>query len=217
MDNAFFAKLMEFKEVIQGFVSNTGSGWATTGTTTLTGNVEIEGDGHSIGIIAPSITLLGTSDAAIDIFNDGITNIGDPDTGAKITINGAEQGNTIELSGGEVGIGGAAVEGAALAVEGNLLVKGGSYPSGFQKIDTANAYAFMGDANADNNGTSIIVDEGGTIVGTPNTIVLSAAGGIKADVAIPAYTNNAAAVAAIGTGKLYYTDVAGEYIVKMSH
>jgi hypothetical protein len=31
------------------------------------------------------------------------------------------------------------------------------------------------------------------------------------------YANNAAAVAAIGTGNLYYTDVAGEYIVKMSH
>jgi len=34
---------------------------------------------------------------------------------------------------------------------------------------------------------------------------------------IPAYANNATAVAAIGAGKLYYTDVAGEYILKLSH
>lgn len=34
---------------------------------------------------------------------------------------------------------------------------------------------------------------------------------------IPAYANNAAAFAAIGANKLYYTDVAGEYIVKLSH
>jgi len=34
---------------------------------------------------------------------------------------------------------------------------------------------------------------------------------------IPAYANNAAAVSAIGAGKLYYTDVAGEYVLKLSH
>jgi len=34
---------------------------------------------------------------------------------------------------------------------------------------------------------------------------------------IPAYANNTAAVAAIGAGKLYYTDVAGEYVLKLSH
>ncbi len=34
---------------------------------------------------------------------------------------------------------------------------------------------------------------------------------------IPAYANNAAAVAAIGANKLYYTDVAGEYVLKLSH
>lgn len=34
---------------------------------------------------------------------------------------------------------------------------------------------------------------------------------------IPAYANNAAAFAAIGAGKLYYTDVAGEYVLKLSH
>lgn len=34
---------------------------------------------------------------------------------------------------------------------------------------------------------------------------------------IPAYANNAAAAAAIGAGKLYYTDVAGEYVLKLSH
>jgi len=34
---------------------------------------------------------------------------------------------------------------------------------------------------------------------------------------IPAYANNAAALAVIGAGKLYYTDTAGEYIIKLSH
>jgi len=34
---------------------------------------------------------------------------------------------------------------------------------------------------------------------------------------IPAYANNAAAFAALGAGKLYYTDVAGEYVLKLSH
>jgi hypothetical protein len=34
---------------------------------------------------------------------------------------------------------------------------------------------------------------------------------------IPAYANNAAAVAALGANRLYYTDTAGEYIVKITH
>jgi len=34
---------------------------------------------------------------------------------------------------------------------------------------------------------------------------------------IPAYANNTAAVAAIGAGKLYYTDESGEYVLKLSH
>ena len=34
---------------------------------------------------------------------------------------------------------------------------------------------------------------------------------------VPAYANNTAAEAALGPGKLYYTDVAGEYILKVSH
>ena len=34
---------------------------------------------------------------------------------------------------------------------------------------------------------------------------------------IPAYANNAAAFAVLGAGKLYYTDVAGEYILKVTH
>lgn len=34
---------------------------------------------------------------------------------------------------------------------------------------------------------------------------------------VPAYANNAAAVAALGAGALYYTDDSGEYILKISH
>jgi hypothetical protein len=34
---------------------------------------------------------------------------------------------------------------------------------------------------------------------------------------IPAYADNAAAVAALGANRLYYTDTAGEYIVKITH
>ena len=34
---------------------------------------------------------------------------------------------------------------------------------------------------------------------------------------VPSYANNAAAFAVLGAGKLYYTDVAGEYILKVTH
>lgn len=34
---------------------------------------------------------------------------------------------------------------------------------------------------------------------------------------IPAYANNAAALAVLGAGALYYTDVAGEYMIKLTH
>ena len=34
---------------------------------------------------------------------------------------------------------------------------------------------------------------------------------------IPSYPNNTAAVAILGTGKLYYTDVAGEHVIKVTH
>jgi len=34
---------------------------------------------------------------------------------------------------------------------------------------------------------------------------------------VPAYANNTAAFAVLGAGKLYYTDVAGEYILKVTH
>jgi hypothetical protein len=34
---------------------------------------------------------------------------------------------------------------------------------------------------------------------------------------VPAYADNTAAVAALGPGKLYYTDVLGEYILKVTH
>ena len=52
---------------------------------------------------------------------------------------------------------------------------------------------------------------------TEGIIILEASDGIDASQAIPAYADNAAALSALGAGKLYYTDVAGEYIVKMSH
>ena len=52
---------------------------------------------------------------------------------------------------------------------------------------------------------------------TEGIITLYADDGIKADDAIFPFADNAAAVAAIGIGKMYYTDVSGEYLLKLSH
>ena len=35
--------------------------------------------------------------------------------------------------------------------------------------------------------------------------------------AVPSYADNTAAEAVLGAGKLYYTDVAGEYMLKGTH
>lgn len=34
---------------------------------------------------------------------------------------------------------------------------------------------------------------------------------------VPSYADNTAAEAVLGAGKLYYTDVAGEYMLKVTH
>lgn len=62
----------------------------------------------------------------------------------------------------------------------------------------------------DSSGVSII--NGGVLAFKVNTT------GTKISMPnVPAYANNTLAVAAIGAGKLYYTDVAGEYVLKLSH
>lgn len=62
---------------------------------------------------------------------------------------------------------------------------------------------------------------GATGLSTPSAAVLKVTdggAGIGALMSyIPAYADNAAALAALGAGRLYYTDTAGEYIVKVSH
>jgi hypothetical protein len=210
MDNAFFAKLMEFKEVIQGMISNTGSGWATTGTTTLTGDVTIDQDGHGVEF-------------------SGAVTVNDLGVGGDVEVDGGA------VISGEVGIGGAAVGGVALNVVGDsritpntvgMEILVGSNKQGIKvKSDNTGGYGFVsefvgdesvnkiGDFNGDNNNTYIEVND----ITANKFIELSAAKGIKANQAISAYANNAAAVAAIGTGKMYYTDVAGEYLIKLSH
>ncbi len=60
----------------------------------------------------------------------------------------------------------------------------------------------LGDFGSTLNGTYFKIDD------TTQTIEVTN---------VPAYANNAAAFAAIGANKLYYTDVAGEYILKLSH
>jgi hypothetical protein len=108
------------------------------------------------------------------------------------------------------------------------------------KVDGANGNIILGDPSADFNGQYISVQQTAPTIGiaifSPNRgvtiggstalitvddigflINLAATNGIKADGAIFPFADNAAAVAAIGAGKLYYTDVAGEYLTKMSH
>jgi hypothetical protein len=52
---------------------------------------------------------------------------------------------------------------------------------------------------------------------TPTSVLTVQSNGTLAVPGIPAYANNAAAVAALGAGRLYYTDTAGEYIIKLTH
>lgn len=121
-------------------------------------------------------------------------------------------GNTLEFSGGEVGIGGAAVTGKALSVDGNLKcgVTTGLYGVGIG-TDNTNGTTIIGDFAGIGNNTIITIDE------INQKIIFMATNGIEASGAISAYADNTAAVSAIGTGKLYYTDVAGEYLIKLSH
>lgn len=192
----------DYREILQAIATQInaggggGSGWAVTGTTTLTGA------------------------ATVDI-----------------------DGNTLEFSGGEVGIGGAAVGGVDLSVVGDVVVKNKvnnanaleissaidselSYLSAFNVTDDGNSAIITAATRDDIGYVEIIANFNDAVKSssilcsanaTEGTITLYANDGIKAVDAIQAYADNTAAVAAIGTGKLYYTDVAGEYMVKLSH
>lgn len=67
------------------------------------------------------------------------------------------------------------------------------------------------------NDITLLALAAGNVTLTSAGVIIVAPDGITAVGAIPAYANNAAAVVGIGAGKLYYTDVAGEYLVKLSH
>jgi len=136
------------------------SGWAVTGTTTLTGAVTIDADG-----------------------------------------------NTVEFIGGEVGIGGAAVAGQSLAVNGSALidnaatfeVKGETlYPNGLIFASDGGNF-ILGDVNFDVGGTQINVND------SDQQITLSAAdgvsttaglnvGGTLSNTGIQTFATNAAAI-----------------------
>jgi hypothetical protein len=131
---------------------------------------------------------------------------------------------------GEVGIGGAAVGGTQLKVLGNVSMFGieGAADESVISInyEAGVTNSWLIKASDDNTGrqAAIVADgRAGTIDINATMGVFTSAGftvgggNITAGAAIPAYANNAAAVVGIGTGKLYYTDVAGEYIVKLSH
>jgi hypothetical protein len=145
------------------------------------------------------------------------------DTLAVLGLAQTFTGATTEFS-NIVGIGGAAVAGVALAVEGTVNNTGkvnmattSVYTSsllsiGFNTTTKDNGLVELGDWNGESNGTHIEIDDSSAM-----TIGLYASNGISANNAIFAYANNAAAVAAIGAGKMYYTDVAGEYLIKLSH
>jgi hypothetical protein len=63
--------------------------------------------------------------------------------------------------------------------------------------------------------SEIVLSETSTSINHSDVIILNA---LKIDVStVPAYANNAAAVAVLGAGIMYYTDVAGEYILKITH
>jgi hypothetical protein len=142
------------------------------------------------------------------------------------TLTGAStidiDGNTLEFSGGEVGIGGAAESNKSLVVTGVFQSISGDVLLSVTSIDwnigdnsagLSNIAGSLSDKtiNMAADAVQIYID------GTANTVEFTASNGIKANNAIPAYANNAAALSAIGAGKLYYTDVAGEYMVKLSH
>ena len=72
----------------------------------------------------------------------------------------------------------------------------------FLHLDVGNGSYGIGDLDTSSNGTFISINDVTQTVEITN---------------IPAYADNATAFAAIGANKLYYTDVAGEYILKLSH
>ena len=86
-----------------------------------------------------------------------------------------------------------------------LLLTFGDYVGGNDLgliVDIELGFYTLGANGAIGNGTKLYIDDNAQTIEITN---------------VPSYANNAAAFAAIGANKLYYTDVAGEYILKLSH
>ncbi len=157
--------------------SGSGSGWAVTGTTTLTGDVTIDQDGNDVTFNGNVVIKNRVS--ATDAF------------GISSTLNSEQSFLKAQNATGD-----------------------GSNARFLANTTDTSIYAEIV-ANF-NDGVKVA-----SITATTNAVegivTIVASEGIQVANAIPSYANNAAAVIGIGAGKLYYTDVAGEYIVKMSH
>lgn len=178
---------------------NTG-GWATTGTTTLTGDV----------IIEPGDSLT---------FNGATTIDGNLDVYENFEVDGQTIFN------GDVVIMNSVSDTEAFYVHSDLNAETSILRALNQTDDSNVAQLYLATTDtsvasyltADFNDGTKIAEIQLSANESESTIILRCNNGIDADAAIPSYANNAAALAAIGAGKLYYTDVAGEYLIKMSH
>lgn len=179
MSEFFRKQLKRYAQDIINIVGggSVGSGWATTGTTTLTGATVIDTDGNGLEFNGDVVIKNRVSNDEVLFINSTLNS----EVSYLKATNETGDGN-----------------GSAL------------YASTTDTLATAFVAV---DFNDGAKNASITM----TANATEGKITLISSDGIDAVGAIPAYANNAAAVVAIGAGKLYYTDVAGEYIVKMSH
>jgi len=180
MSEAFKKQLREHSQEVKNIVgtpTSESSGWATTGTTTLTGATVIDTDGNGLEFNGDVVIKNRVSDDEALFINSTLNS----EVSYLRAKNATGDGN-----------------------------------SGVLHASTTDTLA-TASISADFNDTVKYAGIGMTANATEGKIIIIANDGIDASDAIQPYADNAAALAAIGAGKLYYTDDAGEYIVKMSH
>jgi hypothetical protein len=167
------------------------TGFDIQATSTVTGkSVSVANDSDStLNIIASSTILTGYFEA-INGDNDIIIRTDPTSVELGVTIGGDTA--AIFLTANEASIYGLGVTtigqtGSISRIRGQLLYADGNESAG---------YVLSSDADGNGSWAALSTLDASTI---------------------PAYADNAAAFAAIGAGKLYYTDTGGEYILKISH
>lgn len=162
----------------------------------------------------------GSAWTAVGTGNGTVTGV--TGTADRITIGGTAAAPTIDIAatyvaakangGTGVNIASAALSlGTASSVAGRLE---------FLNAVNANTVTIAPGTTGANYSLTLPLDDGSAnqVLQTDGSGVLTWQSFGTADFsAIPAYADNAAAFAAIGAGKLYYTDNAGEYELKVSH